>query len=156
MGFEWSAKELSKFGIKRKNLVRVPFLDTSNDKIVHTRNESYSVIEHFDTYFNVCHQGQQKKFVICATAYHLPRCYLSIIDAQSKSFPIIYPLCYLSGIRCLGTPRQSIIVRMLDTNTNGDCSFGTDRIKRYTEKGDLCKLDFALNYLKLMELDAAM
>ena len=25
MGFEWSAKELSKFGIKRENLVRVPF-----------------------------------------------------------------------------------------------------------------------------------
>ena len=31
-----------------------------------------------------------------------------------------------------------------------------DRIKRYTEKGDLCKLDFALNYLKLMELDTHM
>ena len=160
MGFEWSANELSKFGIKRENLVRVPFLDISNDKIVHTRNESYSVIEHFDTYFNVCHQGQQKKFVICATAYHLPRCYLSIIDAQSKKFPNnissmhIYPVAGISlpwYTKAIHHSQNSRIPTQMEI-----VPLELDRIKRYTEKGDLCKLDFALNYLKLMELDAAM
>ena len=158
MGFEWSAKELAKLGIARESLVRVPFLDTQNDGIVHTRNESYSVVEHFDAYFNVSHQDRQKNFAICATAYHLPRCYLSIIDAQRKKFHInlsssmhIYSVVGNSlpwYTKAIHHSQNAMVPTQMEI-----VPLEMDRIKRYTEKGDLCKLDFALNYLKHMELD---
>jgi phosphopantothenate---cysteine ligase (ATP) len=150
LGYEWSAKQLMKLGVEPSSLIRVPFLDVHDEKLIHTRNEAYSVIEHFSST-----QYKKYNFAICCSAYHLPRCFLSIIDALDKN------KCNMESMKRVYTmpgDRLPWYHKPINHSQNalvptqhGIVPLELDRIKRYTMKGDISTLDRALEYLMWRE-----
>ena len=153
-GYQWSAKELLKYGVEESRLIRVPFIDAHDENIIHTRNEAYSVVEHFASLPNA-----GNTWAICCSAYHLPRCFLSIIDALNKKYNVVNGnMKSMKMVFTMVGHRLPWYTKPINHSQNalvpnqfGIVPLELDRIKRYTDKGDLSTLDMALTYLEWRE-----
>lgn len=138
-GFLETKKVLSQILDKNIDIIPIPYL-YDNAGMINTYTESLSVIDYFS-------EHKISKIAVYSPYFHLPRSFITLVSniLKKKENIKVYPV---SGImtdfnKTLITHCQGIVRE----NADKLLEIEFERIKKYTEKGDLLELKFINQFI---------